>query len=354
MATNEFLPFANIGGANVMTQNDYEALTARSTGFTAGVAQSVQLNKVWRQSSLMSSAVAEFINDTLNENVLDNGDRDALAALFLKALQRQTRKRLTADLHLYVSTAGNDLNDGLSFGTPFSTIQRAWNVLVGGYDLSGFSCIIHVADGTYTSPFMFSSTPVGAGPSSTVILEGNLISPASVFVNVTLAPAIQIYNIACNVILRGFRISASGTPGTYIADGHGLTVANAQVMIDRMHFHTCGGAQIIVWGGGLVFTNTAPYSITGGAMWHALANRSGTFVPVRSNITLVGTPAFSQGFVAASHGGGMEIYDMIFTGGATGYRYAAQFNGTIFVNGGGPNYLPGSTPGIIDTGGQYA
>ena len=48
---NEILPFGLGAESNVMTQAGYEALAARSGGFSSGVAKSEQLNKVWRQSS---------------------------------------------------------------------------------------------------------------------------------------------------------------------------------------------------------------------------------------------------------------------------------------------------------------
>lgn len=56
MATNDFLPFAVGGSANVLPQSSYAALTSvLQNGFSSGLAKSVQLNKVWRRSSIMSS-----------------------------------------------------------------------------------------------------------------------------------------------------------------------------------------------------------------------------------------------------------------------------------------------------------
>ena len=74
MATNDFLSFAIGAGANVLTQSDYAALTARSGGFTAGTAKSIELNKVWRQASVMSATLAQFIADKSGNDVLDNGN----------------------------------------------------------------------------------------------------------------------------------------------------------------------------------------------------------------------------------------------------------------------------------------
>ncbi|MER0986842.1 hypothetical protein AAA626_08685 [Pseudomonas aeruginosa] len=73
MATNDFLPFAGGVGSNVLTQAAYAALSARTAGFTAGVAKSAELNKVWRQASIMSAALAQLIADNTGLDVIDDG-----------------------------------------------------------------------------------------------------------------------------------------------------------------------------------------------------------------------------------------------------------------------------------------
>jgi hypothetical protein len=71
---NDFLPFGISESANVVTQAEYAGLASRSTGFTAGTAVSKQLNKAWRQSSVMSHVLAEFIEQNSGNDVLDDGD----------------------------------------------------------------------------------------------------------------------------------------------------------------------------------------------------------------------------------------------------------------------------------------
>ncbi|HFD7736326.1 TPA: hypothetical protein ACF54C_000027 [Serratia marcescens] len=78
MAKNEFLTFGTAANANVLSNADYQALPSRTSGFGSGVAKSEQLNKVWRQSSVMTSAMAQYIADSTGNDVLDNGDMAAL------------------------------------------------------------------------------------------------------------------------------------------------------------------------------------------------------------------------------------------------------------------------------------
>lgn len=86
MPTNDFLPFALDSGANVLAQADYSALTARSTGFTAGTARSAELNKVWRQAAFAVSSIAQFMADYTGSDVLDDGNSANFKALFTKAV----------------------------------------------------------------------------------------------------------------------------------------------------------------------------------------------------------------------------------------------------------------------------
>ncbi|WP_275380516.1 phage tail protein, partial [Xenorhabdus bovienii] len=87
MAKNEFLPFGIADGASVLTNEEYGKLAARTNGFSSGVAKSQELNKVWRQASVIASVVAQFIAETNNQDVLDDGNTAALRAGLLNALR---------------------------------------------------------------------------------------------------------------------------------------------------------------------------------------------------------------------------------------------------------------------------
>ena len=81
---NDFLPFATGGTPNVLSQAAWSALAARSTGFQAGVADSAQLNKAWRQSAAMAAAIGTLV-DQNGGDALDNGDIAALAVAIRQA-----------------------------------------------------------------------------------------------------------------------------------------------------------------------------------------------------------------------------------------------------------------------------
>jgi hypothetical protein len=82
MATNDFQPFAVSGGANVISQAAYLTLLSGAlvNGFLSGTAASNQLNKVWRQSSIMSAVLSQFIVDETGANAVDDGTTVTLLA----------------------------------------------------------------------------------------------------------------------------------------------------------------------------------------------------------------------------------------------------------------------------------
>ncbi|MCT9017148.1 hypothetical protein N6G05_26715 [Cupriavidus gilardii] len=90
MATIDFLPFATGSGANVMSQAEWAALTQRLSGFQSGVAQSAQLNKAWRQSSIMAAVIAQFISDITGQDVIDDGTTASILANLKAAVSSQS------------------------------------------------------------------------------------------------------------------------------------------------------------------------------------------------------------------------------------------------------------------------
>ncbi|WP_244967905.1 gp53-like domain-containing protein [Xenorhabdus budapestensis] len=103
MAKNEFLPFGIADGANVLTNDEYSKLAARTNGFSSGVAKSQELNKVWRQSAVIATVVAQFIAETTGKDVLDDGNLQTLQAGLLNALRTTVSANVPA---ASITTAG--------------------------------------------------------------------------------------------------------------------------------------------------------------------------------------------------------------------------------------------------------
>ncbi|MEB4733991.1 hypothetical protein OXV40_33630, partial [Burkholderia contaminans] len=126
MAKNNFKAFAAGAGANVMTQADYEALSALLTGFVSGTATSVQLNKVWRQSSIMSAVLAQFIVDLTGQDAIDDGTTATLLANLKAAVQAQS-----------AAVVGQARNVVMSVAAASSTATLTADEIVVGTALGG-------------------------------------------------------------------------------------------------------------------------------------------------------------------------------------------------------------------------
>lgn len=86
MPTIDYLPIAAGPGANVDSQANFNGSGYQTVGFESGIAESAQLNKCWRQSSMIAAAIATFISQTLGIPVLDDGNLAALVTNLTNAL----------------------------------------------------------------------------------------------------------------------------------------------------------------------------------------------------------------------------------------------------------------------------
>lgn len=78
--TNDFLPWATSGGANVESQAAYVVDPAVPIGVAHGTALSALANKVWRQASIAAYCIGQLIVDVLGVNAADDGDTATLLA----------------------------------------------------------------------------------------------------------------------------------------------------------------------------------------------------------------------------------------------------------------------------------
>lgn len=141
MATNDFLPFATGAGANVLSQSDYAALAALATGYQSGIAKSQQLNKTWRQSSIMAAVLAQFISDQTGANSVDDGTTATLLSN-LKAAAKATSSTLISQ--------SRNLSMNVTAASSTATVTADEIIVasaLGGlkYVLSGFNKSINLA-----------------------------------------------------------------------------------------------------------------------------------------------------------------------------------------------------------------
>ncbi|WP_322073320.1 hypothetical protein [Burkholderia cepacia] len=133
MATNDFLVFGGGSSPNVIDQPSYAALAARLAGFQSGTALSAQLNKVWRQSSIMAAVLAQFTANFSGQNSVDDG----------------TTATLLANLQAAINAAGitaPQFDSSTSFATT-AFVQRALGNYAGALVINAASTLTKAAAG---------------------------------------------------------------------------------------------------------------------------------------------------------------------------------------------------------------
>lgn len=261
-------------------------------------------------------------------------------------LKTETRTRINSNLTVYVSTTGNDSNDGLSVGAPFLTLQKAVNVLANNYDFNGFTATIQLADGTYTSG-LDTTGLLFSGP---VTLNGNSVTPTNVVISTTSSNCIaHRSNGGGSLTVQNIKLQTTTSGSCITSSGNALL--NLGVGIN---FGACAGSHIFAWSFGRIQVLNS-YTISGGAsVAHVLADLQGQlFINSGITVTLTGTPAFGSYFAMSSHASLVYAVSVTWSGAATGTRYSASGNGVIETSGGGATYFPGSVAGTVTTGGQY-
>lgn len=252
------------------------------------------------------------------------------------------RELLTEPRTYYVSTTGNNANNGLTAGTPFQTIQHAVNV-VQNLDLGTHNVIIQLADGSYAENVLLRNT-VGAG---LPIIRGNLTTPG----NVSLTAAAGSTLISVN---RGGMWNVQGmsfTGGAIHLACDGLS----SLSFRDVRFGAASGSHIVCYSGRVQCTGS--YTITAAASAYHI-NVTGTAADYMCSgsgfvVTVNSNPVFNT-FLNVSTGGTATFFGTTFSGAASGKRYNVELNAAIQTFGAGASFIPGNAAGTAVSGGQYA
>lgn len=258
------------------------------------------------------------------------------------------RTALNANLTLYVATTGSDSNTGLLPTVPFKTLQAAVNSLYHNYDFAGNAATISVANGTYTAGAQVIGLPPGM--SVPINIVGNVGSPASCVINVANGNAFSVL-LGASLAVSGFSVLAGGVSTNAVVGCGLLAGAATAISFSAMVFGACSNTHLAAFTGSIIQSLGAAYVINGGATSHMFAD-GGTIQTTSSPVTLVGVPAFSNAFAAATLGGVVLAGGAIYTGTATGAKYACSNLGQISSGGAVLiNFFPGNIAGVGTTPG---
>ena len=130
-----------------------------------------------RNAIVSANAFTGFYISTVDDNTTDpNAGGENWVPFF-----PYPQEVLSADRTYYVSTTGSDSNDGSS-GSPWATIQHAWDFVQAHVNLAGYTVTIQVADGTYTSGLNAKGSLIGGYGRQSFVIRGNPTSPGNVVI----------------------------------------------------------------------------------------------------------------------------------------------------------------------------
>ena len=115
----DFLPFATGVGAGVESQSSWVSDTVVVNGFITGTALNTQVNKAIRQPSFVSAAIANYMANVTNQNILDNGVLNTFWSQFWESLLLGSAFTDTGSVNALAVTAPF----GLSFPAPINGLK---------------------------------------------------------------------------------------------------------------------------------------------------------------------------------------------------------------------------------------
>jgi hypothetical protein len=280
------------------------------------------------------------------------------------------RIKLTGNITIYVATNGNNSNTGLTVGSPFATVQKAWDTLYNGYDLNGYQATIQLADGTYNQTLLARGLITGQQELAVVITGGTGVTWDY---SQTQNGSTIICNGALITLTGGMTIQRSKAGVTVPTDQSGWCIISqiyGAVIIQNIKFgyaihgHMVANAfGVIVIGGSYSISGGAGDSIsTAVAGRHMLATSKGiiqTSLDTGKTVTITASVTFSWGvnpgyFVDSNY---LSLVNLAATtyltwvnpGNVTAKRYSVSYNAVIATGG---QLVPGNQPGEVTTGGQ--
>jgi hypothetical protein len=269
------------------------------------------------------------------------------AVVFIDALAADIgREPLIANRTYYVRTDGNDSNTGLvdSAGGAFLTLQRAYDVIAGTLDLSGFDVTVNVGDGTYTAGVTVTGQWTGGG---TISFVGDEATPANVLIN-----GDPFFTVTGAVLPGSFSISGfKTTSSVFGAYNNGTGVMS----IANIDFGATTFSHITVDNGGFIYV-VGPCTISDDAGWNHILLQLGATLLLLDEITVTGTPNFPVSFVQVEGNSSLINIGGSYTGAATGQRFIVIENGTVYEFGASlaVDFFPGDVAGTVASGGVYA
>ena len=261
------------------------------------------------------------------------------------------KRSLTANTNYYVATTGNDTTGDGSSGLPWATIQHAVDYISSMVDISGYTCTVNVATGTY-APFTVLKPFIGGVP----LFLGNTTTPSNVLISSSTSglSSIGANGLGIQFSIAGFKFTTSNNANAITAQSGALISVIGNIEMGSVNGSNAG--HFVTQAGGNIIINSN-YTISGGAQAHYYGNFGGQF-GLANNVaaSVTGSPNFGSAFLSLQNLSVFGGVNITYPGssGVTGLRFNIGTNSVCNTQGGGANYFPGNATGTYASGGIYA
>lgn len=270
-----------------------------------------------------TARTALSINNIDNTTDLNKPVSTATTAAIATAVTTVTgnqREKLTANRTYFVATTGNNSNNGLAVGTPFLTLQYAWDLICDTLDLRGFTVTIQLANGTYTSGLATNKGTVGGNGASSVKILGNA-TPANVIISTTSADCFGIGTLLfgnSQFTIGGIKLQTTTAGNCINVSGGGSCVVFGTGGFP-VEFGTCAQSHVVGNHGCSLFAGGAGNRVVGGAVVHGSSLSNATVAFHGVPIIFVGAAnslSFPSGFWNCEGNGTLYVGNKTDTNGA--------------------------------------
>lgn len=325
------------------TYTSVSGATAHANPIILDSAGRVPGGEIWLTNGLSY----KFTIETSTGVLIGTYDNVANAAAF--ALLATTRFKLQGPRTYYVRTDGSDSNTGLvdsaagAFATWQAAIDAALNLDNGGYQVT---IQAGAQSGVQTWNMVENQIRSITGKGN-LLIKGN---GANTVLNAS-GQCFSLYNTLSTVIIGAMELRSGGGYGT-------ITVNNASVLeFDTVGpiFGTCG-AFTNIWvhdNAAIAYLLNCSYTIASSpALAHIFCTNNGGAYEENCTVTISGAQT-TYAYAYANSGGYIQATLSTFTGTMTGLRYSAVGGGIVNTLQNGINYFPGTSAGVVSTGGIY-
>ncbi len=249
------------------------------------------------------------------------------------------RPQATGQLIYYVTTTGNDSNDGLTALTAFATVQKGIDTILS-FDRGSFGADLHIGAGNWPGP---SNLPFQITGGVTNTDAGiNIYGAGSSLTTMSWAA----HGDSGGFLLHAMALDSAmgdGYAGLYVGE-YSEVIIQEDVLFKT---NTPSGTDVYCYdSGALTFNNN--FSVSGNkATFFDGSGYARLATLAAYNITCIGTPIFGAAFLKLSENMVVEWQTITSSGAATGPKFIVTGSNVTFkatiAN------IPGSTPGTYTT-----